>query len=162
MTIDGTTLGPWEQIYTFVRNDGRNIHIHSPRLRSHCLQMNYKPILAPVDTKLAQSFLRDNIVSPWRIKQLMEKISEDKALEPIILCKTEAYGHPCDLHTPEVLLVDGHHRYTIAALAKSPVIIAWLLELHQWQPFTVIGIPDYTNEALKAEPIIPKPHWRSK
>jgi hypothetical protein len=158
MTIDGKTLGPWEQIYTFVSNTGRNIHIHAPRLREHCLRMRYKPILAPIDVHLAKSFITDNIVHPLRVGQILENPKLLK--EPIILCKTEAYSQPLEPEIPQVLLVEGHHRYVAAAMNKRHEILAWLLDLHQWQPFTVTGIPDYTATGLKAEPIIPKPHWR--
>lgn len=155
MAIDGKTLSPWTQVYTFVALDGTNVHIHSPRLREHCIALRYPWTPAVVDVPLARSFIRDNIVDPRRVSQL----TEQHFIEPIILCKTEAFGlnHPT---IPDVLLVDGHHRYTRAAMDGMQTIRAWILELYQWQPFTIYNLPDYTREALNAEPIIAKPHWR--
>ena len=155
--IDGSTLGPWEQIYTFVHRDGRNIHIHAPRLREHCLRMNYAPVWVPTNAELALSFLHDNIIDPKRVMQLTKRHMR----EPIILCKTEAYDIDDPL-VPKVLLVDGHHRFTRAVADKRQEIRAWLLELHQWQPFSIFNLPNYTVQSLIDEPIIPKPHWGSK
>ena len=154
--IDGSRLSPWEQIYTFVARDGRNIHIHAPRLRLHCLAMQYDVVLVPVDYKLARSFLRTNTVDPRRVVTM----TPEAAFEPIILCKTEAFGTN-DPIIPDVLMVDGHHRFTRAAMDGLKTIRAYLLELSQWQPFTVVNLPDTTQKRLTAEPIIPHSYWNT-
>lgn len=154
--IDGTKLSPWEQIYTFVARDGTNIHIHSSRLRLHCLAMKYEPVYVPVDRPLAKSFICNNVVHPPRVMGL----TPENLFEPIILCKTPSFGRNDPLW-PDVLLVDGHHRFTRMALDHIPQIRAFLLELHQWQDFTVVNIPSRTQQQLTNEPILPKPHWNN-
>lgn len=156
MAIDGRTLSPWTPIYTFVANDGTNVRIHATKLREHCLALSYKSVLVPVDVPLARSFVRDNVVDMCRVTQL----TDENLREPIILCKTEAFGknHPV---IPDTLLVDGHHRFVRNAMDGQRIIAAWLLEFYQWSPFMISNVPDTTRATLKAEPILPKPHWKN-
>lgn len=156
--IDGSKLSPWEQIFTFVAPDGYNIHIHAPRLRQHLLATGHPIVVVPVQPKLAQDYVRDNIVSPRRVLQL----DGASLWEPIILCKTEAYEKPEHPTIPQVLHVDGHHRLVRHAMMGLSTIKAFLVDMYRWQPFRVYNLPDTTQAQLNAEPIIPRHYWKSK
>jgi hypothetical protein len=53
---------------------------------------------------------------------------------------------------PDVMLVDGHHRYVRAAIEKCGSILAWLLTEDQWRPFQIPNMPKITKEELAALP----------
>lgn len=148
---------PLEAIYTFVAHDGTNTHVAAKRLRDWCVRTQPERFVVPVDRALAESFIRDNAVLPARIKQLMAKNGlPDNMLnwEPVIFCQDGgAEGRP------DVMLVDGHHRYVVAAAIKSPNILAWCLTEEQWRPFEIVGLHEYTAQELIDEPIISKEHW---
>lgn len=149
--LDGSTYPPHYPIYTFVDKAGVNTHIDSPRLRLWCLANERNPELeqglAPVDRELANSFLRDNVVSMSRVIELLGK----EELDPIILCQDGTFSSSNG--GPNVMLVDGHHRLVLAAKLKLPQIPAFMVKLEQWKPFQVTNILDLTEEQLLAAPI---------
>lgn len=146
--IDGTTLPPTDQVYTWVADDGTNWHIHAERLRLWCkAKPSLKVHLAPVDHQLARSFISDNIASMERVVELA--LRDDK-LDPIIFCKRGTFTNG----RPDVMLVDGHHRYVLASVMRSAVIPCYMIGTKQWEPFRIVNIPDYTRDELNAIPIL--------
>ena len=139
----------FHHIYTFVDNDGTNIHIDSTALREWCL--SNKDLIVydiPMKRDLGLEFLRDNVISLERIKEL---ISKQRTLDPIIMCKDGTYD---DKGAPNVLIVDGHHRYFLACLADLKIIPGYCLEVEQWKPFIMEGLPKLTQDQLRKAPII--------
>lgn len=136
---------PTDQIYTHVLPDGTNVNIDSIRLRAWCIAMRPPIKLLPVDQKQAQSYLRDNVVSMDRCLQLLTK---DK-LDPIIFAKDGQFTNGL----PDAFHVDGHHRYALAGMCGLRFIPSHLLELHEWKPFQIEGVPPITREFLEAMPV---------
>jgi hypothetical protein len=141
---------PFEPIYTFVdKRSGMNVNIASARLCAWCEGAELEVVGVPVNRRLAGSFIRDNIVAPKWCEHLLSLVEQGMAFPPVIFAKdgNETNG------APDVMLVDGHHRYFIAAMSGVRFIPAYVLEVEQWRPFEILGLRDTTAEALKAAPI---------
>jgi hypothetical protein len=133
-------------IYSFVADNGENIHIDSERLRLWCIANKPEVFWIPLKYDLLEEFIRDNVVDPNRVIELGKR----KDLEPIIMVKdgtTGSNGHP------NALLVDGHHRYALACLRRQTIIEGHFLEEAQWRPFQIHWMRDLTAEELRARPI---------
>lgn len=142
------SLSLFDPVYTFVADDGTNTHIAVRPLREFCFTSGLEVFQAPVEAKIANMLLRENSVSPARLRELV-----GRELDPIIYAKD---GTSTD-GAPDVMLVDGHHRYVLAAAAKMPYILAYFLEESQWRPFEIKSpLLDTTREALIATPILPR------
>lgn len=141
-------MRPREGIFTHVHEDGTNIHIASNRVHDWCQKTRPPVAMLPVDAKLARSFVTDNIVSPERIKVLASRM-HTSPLTPVIMAKDGTFTNG----RPDVYFLDGHHRYVLYYILKRPLILSYCLEVEQWKPFQVIGLPSTTREALKAEPV---------
>jgi hypothetical protein len=50
------------------------------------------------------------------------------------------------------MLVDGHHRYVLAATAGLSHIPAVLLYKEFWKPFQVVGLREVSAQVLKSVP----------
>lgn len=150
MAIKASKLDHMEPVYTWVADDGSNIHIASRLLRDWCMKRQPRVELMPVDHDFAASFLRENTVDPMRVLQLSVECDLGiRKLDPIILCQRGTYTHGL----PDVMLVDGHHRYVLAAMKEWPVIPCYNLIPHQWKRFRVVDCPDVTKDQLAASPI---------
>jgi hypothetical protein len=128
---------PFEPIYTFVeRATGANVNIASERLRQWTLTAGLEVDGVPVDRALAGSFVRDNIVAPRWCEHLLSLVERGMKFPPVIFAKDggETNG------APDVMLVDGHHRYFIAAMSGMRFIPAYVLEVAQWKPFEILGL----------------------
>lgn len=151
---------PFEPIYSFVeRATGQNVHIASTRLRTWCLEhaSEIEVLAVPVSRALAKSFLELNAILPQRANELLATLPEDmEQWEPLIYAHDGSFG---DNGGPNVMLVDGHHRYYAAAQIGAPFILGWMLTTAQWEPFRITGLHEYTEQQLVDEPIISKPHW---
>jgi hypothetical protein len=141
-------LKDMHQIYTFIDREGVNTHIDSVGLREWCLANKPETFWVPIDPKLARSFLRNNTISTERVLQLLEKPS----LDPIILVKDGT--NSLKNGGPNVMLVDGHHRYYFANACRMTMIPGHVLEVEQWRPFIVEGVPPLTQEQLRNMPIM--------
>lgn len=152
--IDGRTLPDGEPIYTHVLPDGRNIHIHSGRLREWCLRMEDRLpcMFVPIEKLLAKRYVTENIVSKDRVIELMARISKGERMDPAIYVKDGHYTHG----RPDVLHVDGHHRYVAGAALGHPEILSWVLEPSQWKPFRIVHIRDFTHQELIDIPVTPR------
>ena len=138
-----------DAIYTFVADNGENFNIDSERLRQWCLSNKPEIFLVPLRRSLAREMVRNRTVSTERVKQLgLHYVATRKIPEPIIFCKTNS--------RPDVILVDGHHRYVLAVVAKMPLIEAFALERHQWEPFRIHGLPAIDQDQLKDLPLKPR------
>ena len=69
-------------------------------------------------------------------------------LDPVIYCED---GFTDGI--PDVMLVDGHHRYVLAAALKRPAIEAVLVLKEFWKPFQIVGLVDVSAGLLKAIPV---------
>ena len=152
MAIDFNTLPDKHPIYSFVGNDGVNIHIDSPGLRNWCIKNRPEVFLSPTDPKLARTFVRDNVVSPSRVIALAMRFTMGEKPDPIIYCKSGTLTNG----RPDVYLVDGHHRFYILSMGEAKYIKAHLLEVHQWKPFQVVGVPKISQDFLRNMPILPR------
>lgn len=149
MPLDGKDYldGKPHFIYTFIERDtGRNIHVDSELLRQWCAanRSTLEVVLTPVEERIAKTFLTGNVID---VDHVVE-VGQMKHLDPIIYGITEigANGHP------DVLLIDGHHRYFLAAVKGEPLIPSYLLKPEQWKPFEIIGLPSQTEDELIATP----------
>src|SRR6266576_6766754 len=148
--IDGKTLPRWTQIYTHIHEDGKNVHILTSALRDWCLKNCGTPEYLPVDQQAAKNFLSNNVIHEPRLQTLLEEHRQSRRpVEPIILCKLPT--HTSDL--PDVLLVDGHHRFVLFAILYKPVIPCWILEERDWRPFEVDMGYDLTHDQLRRVPV---------
>jgi hypothetical protein len=134
------------RIYSFVDKDGVNTHINAEGLRQWCIETKQEIWNIPLREKVAKMMMENNIVAPERIVEL----SKRKSLDPIIMCKDGTFD---DNGAPNVMIVDGHHRFVLACLAKLKSIPGHVLELEQWKPFQIHGLPDLTQEELIKAPI---------
>jgi hypothetical protein len=133
-------------IYSFVGDNGENIHIDSEALRVWCALHKPEIFLIPLKYELVDEFRRDNVVSPERIIELAKR----SHLDPIIMVKDGTIGANGG---PNTMLVDGHHRFVLACLRGRIVIEGHFLEVAQWKPFQIYGIPNMTKDQLRAAPI---------
>lgn len=138
-------------IYSYVDPEGNNIHVDSEKLRQWCAKHKKDMVVleTPVREAIAESFLADNVIDLAHV----ERVFEMPSLDPII------YGHDGTYNEngfPNVILIDGHHRYFGAYLAKCEFIPAYVLAPEQWHPFRIAGLPDLTEEQLKSMPTKPR------
>jgi len=157
MAIHYKTVPSGTAIYTWIdQTTGENWHVHVPLLREYIAkrQASAKPFdvkLAPVDESFARTFLDDNSVDLQRVIQLgVEVTSGKRKLDPIILCERGTYTNG----NPDVLLVDGHHRYCLCAMAGEQFIPCFCLSMHQWKRFRIVGAPDMNVDQLRDIPIL--------
>jgi hypothetical protein len=146
-------------IYTFVTPDGTNIHIDSTALREWCLSTPPLEVFnVPVHEEQARRLVEvDKAVSLTRLSELFDKGTQalrdhpgQEPFDPLIFCKD---GKTTD-GAPDVMLVDGHHRYVLLAMMRIPFFPAYVLSPSEWQPFQLHGLPSYTAEELRNTPIL--------
>lgn len=147
--LSASDLKPFETLYTFVANDGTNTHIAAERLRQWCLAApNLEIFEVPVEKRIAEGFIKRNIVSYANCVRLVTH----QHLNPLIYAKTGTFTEG----RPDVMLVDGHHRYVYAAAAGRRTFPAFILEEAEWHPFRVAGALNLTQEELEAVPVLPR------
>ena len=134
--------------FTFIDKNGENIHIDSDSLRRWCLGNKELEIFSiPLQQKLAEEFLLNNVISMTRVLELAKR---DK-LDPIIMAKDGTFSP--DNGGPNVMLVDGHHRYALAVAIGRETIPGYMLEVEQWRPFELKWVPKMTMEQLIRMPL---------
>lgn len=143
--LEAKDMSPREGIYTFIDNEGNNVNIASERLYQWCCAARPEMVLVPVEPRIARKFQEDNVIDMTRVIELACR----KYLDPIIFakCETSTNGGP------DVMLVDGHHRYALAAAMRLSVIPAYVLEPAQWHPFRVKDLIPITQDQLRDIPI---------
>lgn len=142
---------PGDPIYTFVDNKGKNYHIDSHKLREWVVNQSDLEIqLVPVDDDKVNHMIKNNCVNINRVFQLADEcVAGKRKLDPIIFCKTGTQTNSLD----DVMLVDGHHRYTLCAMFKLETVPCILLEISQWSLFQIEGCIDIDHETLRAMPV---------
>jgi len=138
----------FKPIYTFVSESGENIHIDTDGLRTWCATHQPEVFDIPIKPELLIEFITDNSVSIARIRELYSR----PHLDPIIMCE-DGTTHP-ENGGPNVMLVDGHHRFAIAVLRSQSYIPGYVLKLHEWTPFQLHNLPSITRDQLRASPIL--------
>lgn len=135
------------QIYTFIDNDGVNIHIDSDNLRLWCLKniAALELFSIPIREGIAVEMVKNNVLSLDRVLELRQRRLKGERFDPVIMVKDGTTGSN---GAPNVMLVDGHHRYFIAASDKEPIIKGWVLEIEQWKPFQVEPSIKLTQQQL--------------
>lgn len=150
--LDAKDYPPGTPIYSYVAGDDEhtNVHIDSEKLRVWCVEhkAELEWVWIPVEVKQAREWIRDNVVDVSHVMRVMEM----KSLDPVILCRID----PPRPKWPQALYVDGHHRYVAAAVLKVKMIPAFILKPEQWQQFQIAGLPDMTQELLRAMPTKPR------
>lgn len=151
MPFDGNTFGPYEPIFTWINEkSGQNINIASKRLFEHLLAnpTKYPVAFIPVWPDVIADFLAENCINEAHAKRL----TADQRAVPIILGHRGTYDAS---GAPDVMFIDGHHRYYRAFLEGDPVILTYLLTPSEWYDFSIVNLPKITKEELKE--IAPKP-----
>ena len=133
-------------VFTFIDNNGENVHIDTDGLREWCLANKPEVFNLPLNYAFAATFIPDNCITLDRFREL----SKRKHLDPIIMAKdgTETNG------APNCILVDGRHRFFLACLRKQYSIEGHLLEVEQWKPFQMHNLPSITKEQLRRSPML--------
>lgn len=154
--IDGRTLPLFEPIYTFVAKDGTNTNVASNRLRLWCAAHKHdlEVVGTPVNLEQAKNYIRIHSASPKRVWELIDRAANGQTFDPII------YGHDGsfadDNGGPNVILIDGHHRYVLYAALNIRIIPSYILTPTQWEQFIITNLPDITAEQLEAIPLYPR------
>jgi hypothetical protein len=150
MALPARDYADGDPVYTFVAEDGTNTHIDSARLRIWCeagaLSGMLKPCWVPVEPWIAKKFFADNTVSMTRVLELARGRTR---LTPIIYAKDGGVTNG----RPDVMLVDGHHRYCLWAMLGAPACQAYVLAQAQWEPFKIAGLPSITADDLRSMPL---------
>lgn len=133
-------------VYTFTSDEGVTTHINAEGLRQWCIANKPEIFWIPINRKVAQQFIPDNVISIDRVKELGRR----KNLSPIIMVKDGTIG---DNGYPNAMLVDGHHRYFLAYLRGQNVIEGYFLEESQWRPFQIHWLRDVSKEELRRRPV---------
>lgn len=134
------------QIYTFIDNAGVNTHIDSENLRLWCLKTPKLELFnIPIQTAVAVEMVHINVISLDRFLELRRRKHQREHFDPIIMVKDGTIGSN---GRPNVMLVDGHHRYFIAASDNEPYIEGWILEVAQWKPFQIKSQINLTQQQL--------------
>jgi hypothetical protein len=145
-------IDPFKPIFTFVADDGENYHIDTHALRDWCVAQEKLGKLEifniPLKYDLAATFIPENVIAPDRVFELAERPIE--SLDPIIMVKDGTETN----NAPNVMLVDGHHRFFLACLRKWTYIPGHLLEVSQWKPFQLHNLPSITREQLRRSPLL--------
>jgi hypothetical protein len=143
---------PFKPIFTFIADDGENIHIDTVELRTWCVAQQKLDKLEifniPLKYDLAATFIPENVIAPARIRELSQR--PVTSLDPIIMVKDGTETN----NAPNCMLVDGHHRFFLACLRKWTHIPGHLLEVSEWKPFQLHNLPSLTRDQLRRSPIL--------
>jgi hypothetical protein len=139
-------INPFKPIFTFVADDGENIHMDVEALRDWCLRTSPEVFNIPLKYELAATFIPENVITLDRVREL----SKRKDLSPIIMAKDGTITNGA----PNCMLVDGHHRFFLACLRKQTYIPGHLLEEAEWKPFQLHNLPSITRDQLRRSPLL--------
>lgn len=157
--LDPYSLPPNGISYTYVDKITKEvIQIYVDGLRKHCLQVHLRDrwVNVPVSFATMNKLIDENSVNQKRVKKLIREIKHTGKIEPVIFCHDGNFTEG----RPDVMLVDGHHRYVAAAMSFAKFIPAWIIPIKEWEPFRIKQVRNITaDELLKAKPII-QPHWK--
>jgi hypothetical protein len=149
--IPRQAIGPFHQIYTWVRDDGKNFNISTHHLIEWINKTKPAHDFLPIDKSLVDGFIASNSISVDRIRQMM--MMDNPPSDPIIMCLTgrqNINGIP----GPEGMLVDGRHRYALYAACGLKLIPCYVIKKLDWQPFRISGMPRLTKQGLVEVPVL--------
>lgn len=127
-----------EKVFTWQNPDTKEeLTFASERMTNWCRSSGVEIVWTPVDIIWAKAFVDFRGIEPHRLGRL--DAAELLRWEPIIYCHMPDNTH---------LLVDGHHRYVVAAMEGLTEIKARILEPNEWEPFLVSGLPTFGYEHL--------------
>jgi hypothetical protein len=156
MPVRFEDLDDHSPMYSFVGDDGENVHIASGLLYQWVQRNrnNLETVNIPIDPIRATHYIRDNVVSRKRCREMLEFIRSDKThtFQPMIYGESGSYTH----NLPDLYHIDGHHRYVVYAFLQRPFGESYMLEQHQWSEYQITGVPDLTKQELNRMPIKPR------
>jgi hypothetical protein len=141
--IKASELELMEMVYSFVSDDGENIHIATTRLLAWCEENEPEIVVTPIEAKVAVQFIQERAVSRERCAWFLSH--REELVKPIIVGEADrAWRGSQVLH----YLIDGHHRYVVYATLRIPLIKTHILTRDIWTQFQISGIPDISKEQL--------------
>jgi len=153
MTISFHDMHDKERMYSFVGDNGENVHVAIERLykwvQDHKFQL--KVYSTPVHPHLAIKWIKTGLVSRQRSIELCANTK--LATDPIIYGKEK----PGAVSKIDMYLLDGRHRYIRAVHYGAPIIEAYILEPKQWLAFQVTNIPQMSQQQLQRIPVVSGP-----
>ena len=138
-----------EPVYTHVLPNGTNINIRVEPIRRMLLMFERNPAqripTTQVEVQLREfwTMYHNNEFDPHRVMELARR--DPKTLDPVIW---GIWDDPAD----GGFLMDGRHRYALAALWGRKTIDAWLVPATVWRDFTIDQKP-MTMEEFRDLPI---------
>lgn len=147
MPLCASSYPPGSPVYTWIANDGTNIHVDSNKLRAMLLNgpRLWEIFLTPVYPDIARGYITDHVVDMSRVQAL----DDGRKLDPIIFGRFDAGRQPS---YPDTLHIDGHHRYVLYALKRFQVIPTYLVPEVEWRKFEVTGLMNLSQDQLRAAP----------
>lgn len=151
MTVRFEDLNNHDPMYSFVGDDGENIHVATALLYEWVQRnkANLEIVLTPIDPNRAASYIRTNVVSRKRCIEILRHLRQNGTLQPMIYAESGTYTH----RLPDMYHIDGHHRFVCYAFLNRPFGDSYILQQHQWRPFQIVGVPDLTKDQLERMPI---------
>ena len=154
--IDINTMNdPFENVFTYVGEDGENIQLATDRAIKWASGANLESVYVPVETEMAMKYIKENSVSLTWCNSILAGLLKDpesvNRLPPVIYAQ---HGNDGPNGEPSHFLLDGHHRYVTFAKIGLPAIKAYLLSQEQWRPFQISGMEEVSREALVSAPCI--------
>lgn len=148
--IKPNEMSLFSEVFAHVEEDGTNIHICVDKLRDFLQKEDFEVKKMPVEKGFVQEIIDTKAVSLPHIEKLLDSYAKGlRKLEPIIVAV-----HGGTAEVPDVLLVDGHHRYVMAAFCGASHIPAYLVPEIIWRRFQVEGLPTLTRQELIDSPVI--------
>jgi hypothetical protein len=146
VALDGRNYPPGTPVFTFVAPDGANTHVDAEKLREWCTahRAELEVVDTPVNFKLGLSFLIENVIDLAHAERVMRM----EKLDPIIYGVTGTGKNG----RPDVILIDGHHRYFCAAVMGCKWIPSFVLAPFAWREFEIIGLPSVSEDQLRRMP----------
>jgi hypothetical protein len=122
-------------VFTFIRGDGRQFTIAVDMLATAAYGV-VPPIPVNISREQGEVFAVENAVEPHRLA----RIGLRELAEPIMLLDMEDGTHT---------LVDGSHRYVVAARMGLKVLPGWIIAKQDWMPYRVSGMPKLRRDHLQ-------------
>jgi hypothetical protein len=134
MTLQAKDLGV-EVIFTHIADDGTQTMFAVERMVKWCADTRQRIYETPVDVDFAKFCLERRGIEQHRLNRLTAL----DLIVPVLYCEWPDGSH---------LLVDGHHRYVLAARLGRKTIRGHVLKERQWRPFVVEGAAPVSQAAL--------------
>lgn len=138
--------GKLAEVYTNVAPNGANVHIAIQALREEIKRVKLIPEFMPVDDHYAGQLVLTKIVSERLVVDGLArslKLKRHPVSEPVIYAVDDR-----NIRT----LIDGHHRYVMAAAIHMKRIPAYICYPALYRQFVLDDLPDLTQAELRASP----------